>query len=188
MAPHPVIQKDIDELLPKDVTEPLIGGTGIYSNLYVVPKHTGGLQPIFNLYQFNCYMFILWILSDGYDTLFNKVIMLFLLMSRIFIYIFLLLSITIILMVCLAIQTISGEGFAVWAYYSPKVFTSLTKAMLFICTCKAFHVNIYFDDVLVQTHSKQGGKRAWIVLCSPVVCLGLHITFQVWTSSPLAFF
>ena len=29
-----------------------------YSSVFVVPKHTGGLQPIFNLKHINCYMHI----------------------------------------------------------------------------------------------------------------------------------
>ena len=48
--------------------------------------------------------------------------MLFLMISRILIYIFLLLSITIIFMVCLVTQAISMEGFAFWAGYVPKGF------------------------------------------------------------------
>ena len=30
----------------------------IYSSMFVVPKHTGGLWPILNLKHFNCYMHI----------------------------------------------------------------------------------------------------------------------------------
>ena len=49
MADHPIIQKEVDELLIRDATDPLNDGTGFYLNVFVVPKHTGGLQPIFNL-------------------------------------------------------------------------------------------------------------------------------------------
>ena len=41
-AHHPIIQKEVDELLAKGVTEPSSGGAGFYSSMFVVPKHTGG--------------------------------------------------------------------------------------------------------------------------------------------------
>ena len=46
MAKHPIIQKEFDDLLAKGATEPLTGGAGFYSNVFVVTKWTGGLQPI----------------------------------------------------------------------------------------------------------------------------------------------
>ena len=42
---HPIIQKEVDELLAKGAIEPSSGGAGFYSSVFVVPKHTGGLQP-----------------------------------------------------------------------------------------------------------------------------------------------
>ena len=42
-AHHPVIQKEVDELLAKEAIEPSSGGAGFYSSVFVVPKHTGGL-------------------------------------------------------------------------------------------------------------------------------------------------
>ena len=56
---HPVIQKEVDELLTKGAIEPSLGGTGFYSSVFVVPKHTGGLHPILNLKHFNHFMHIL---------------------------------------------------------------------------------------------------------------------------------
>ena len=53
-----IIQKELDELLAKGTIEPSSGGAGFYSNLFVVPKHTGGLWPILNLKQFNHYIHI----------------------------------------------------------------------------------------------------------------------------------
>ena len=41
---HPIIQKEVDELLAKGVIEPSSGGPGFYSSMFVVPKHTGGLE------------------------------------------------------------------------------------------------------------------------------------------------
>ena len=57
-AYYPVIQKEVDELLAEGAIEPSSGGAGFYSSVFVVPKHTGGLQPMLNLKWFNHYMYI----------------------------------------------------------------------------------------------------------------------------------
>ena len=57
-AHHPVIQKEVDELLAKGAIEPSSGGAGFYSRVFVVPKCTGSLGPILNLMCFNHYMHI----------------------------------------------------------------------------------------------------------------------------------
>ena len=57
-AHHPVIQKEVDELLAKGAIEPSSSGAGFKSSMFVVPKHTGGLHPILNLKHFNHYMHI----------------------------------------------------------------------------------------------------------------------------------
>ena len=38
-AHHPIIQKEVDELLAKGAIEPSSGGAGFYSSVFVVPKH-----------------------------------------------------------------------------------------------------------------------------------------------------
>ena len=43
VAHHPVIQKEVEELLAKGAIEPSSGGTGFNSSIFVVPQHTGGL-------------------------------------------------------------------------------------------------------------------------------------------------
>ena len=58
MAPHPVIQKELDKLLAKGAIALSIGCAGFYSNVFVVPKHTGGLWSILNHKQCNTYMHI----------------------------------------------------------------------------------------------------------------------------------
>ena len=58
VAHHPVIQKEVGELLAKGAIEPPSGGAGFSSSVFVVPKCTGGLQPILNLKHFNHYMHI----------------------------------------------------------------------------------------------------------------------------------
>ena len=45
VAPHPIIQKEVDELLDKRVIEPSPGGAGFYSSIFVVPKHTEASGP-----------------------------------------------------------------------------------------------------------------------------------------------
>ena len=45
-AHHPVIQKQVNELLAKGAIEASSGGAGLYSNVLVVPECTGGLWPI----------------------------------------------------------------------------------------------------------------------------------------------
>ena len=57
-AHHPIIQKEVDELLAKGAIEQSSGGSGFYSNVFVVLKHTGGFWSILNLQQFNCYVLI----------------------------------------------------------------------------------------------------------------------------------
>ena len=61
---------------------------------------------------------------------------------------------------------------------APRVYTSLTKPILFLCHCKGLHIVIYLDDILVLIHLLQAGKRACLFLCSLLVCLGLHINFS----------
>ena len=57
-AHHPIIKKEVDELLVKGAIEPSSGGAGFYSSVFVVPKDTGGLQPMLNLKHFNHYIHI----------------------------------------------------------------------------------------------------------------------------------
>ena len=61
---------------------------------------------------------------------------------------------------------------------APRVFTVLTKPILFLCHHKGFHIVIYLDDILVLVHSKWAGKRAHLFLCSLLVHLSLHINFS----------
>ena len=46
---HPVMQKEVDELLVLGATEPLTGCTGFYLNVFAVPKCTDGLLSILSL-------------------------------------------------------------------------------------------------------------------------------------------
>ena len=40
---HPIIQKEVDDLLAKGAIEPSSDGAGFYSIMFVVPKCIGGL-------------------------------------------------------------------------------------------------------------------------------------------------
>ena len=57
MAHHPVILKEVQELLAKGPIEALTVGSGFSSNVFVVPKCSDGLWPILSLKQFKCYMY-----------------------------------------------------------------------------------------------------------------------------------
>ena len=57
-AHHPVIQKEVDELLAKGAIEPSSGGAGFYSSMFVVPKCTGDLCPVLNPKHFNHFIHI----------------------------------------------------------------------------------------------------------------------------------
>ena len=57
-----------------------------------------------------------------------------------------------------------------WLAAAPRVFTSLTKPILFFCQCKGFHIITHLDDILVFIYSKDSAKR--------LVVLELHINFS----------
>ena len=73
---------------------------------------------------------------------------------------------------------ISGKFYPFQLDTAPRVFTALTKPILFLCHCKGLCIVIYFSDILVLVCSKQAGKRACSFLCSLSVSLGLHIKFS----------
>ena len=109
-AHHPIIKKEVDELLAMGAIEPYTGGVGFYSNLVVVPNHIGGLHPILNLQKFNHYMHIPTFKMPSVrqvQQVIQQVIMFFLLISRMLIYIFLLLSI------CITFYGLFGDTFLI---------------------------------------------------------------------------
>ena len=55
---HPIIQKEVDEVLARGAADPSVGGTGFYPSVFVVPICTGGLEPMLKFKQFNCFMHI----------------------------------------------------------------------------------------------------------------------------------
>ena len=123
------------------------------------------------------YLLLICLLSDMSGSLFSLVIMLLPLISKMLIYMLLLLSIMIGFMICLAQYAIPGESFTFRDDHRPWVFMALMKPILFLCCHKGFFIVIYLDDILVLVHSKQVGKSAQSFLCSLLICLGLHINF-----------
>ena len=180
-AHHPVIQKEVDELLAKGAIEPSSGGAGFYSSVFVVPKCTRGLRPILNLKHFNCFMHIP---SFKMPTL--KYVQQLIQQGD---YAFSIdlqdayLHVPIVKHNCWFLHFVWHNVPYQWRVLpfglaaAPRVFTSLTKPILFLCCCKGLHIIIYLDDILVLVCSKQAGKRAHLFLCSLLVHLGLHINF-----------
>ena len=181
-AHHPIIQKEVDELLAKGAIEPSSGGVGFYSSMFVVPKHTGGLCPILSLKHFNCYMHIpsfkmptlknIWKLIQQGDFAFSIDLQDAYLHvpivkhHRHFLH---------FVWHNVPYQwKVSPFGLAT----APRVFTSLKKPILFLCHQKGLHIVIYLDDILVLVRSKWAGKRARLFLWSLLVHLGLHIKFS----------
>ena len=125
-AHHPIIQKEPGELLAKGTIELSSGGAGFYSSMFVVPKHTGGFWPIPNLKCFNCYMHISSLrcqLPDMCSSLLSMVIMLFPLIYRMLIYIFLLLSIIIISYVLFGTMCLISGRFLLLGWPQPLGFS-----------------------------------------------------------------
>ena len=152
-AHHPVTQKEVDELLAKGAIEPSSGGAGFYSSLFVIPKHTGGLHPILNLKHFNRFMHIP---SFNMPTLKNVQQLI-----QQGDYAF---SID-LQDAYLHVPIVKHHHwFLHFAWHNvpyqwrvllfglattPRVFTSLTKPILFLCHHKGLHIVIYLDDILV---------------------------------------
>ena len=179
---QPFNVKAVDELLAKGATQPSSGGAGFYSSMFVVPKHTGGHCPIFSLKCFNHFMHIpsfkmstlknIWQLIQQGDFAFSIDV------QDAYLHVPIVKHYHHFL--CFVWHNVPYQwkvlpfGFAT----APRVFTSLTKPILFLCCHKGLHIVIYLDDILVLVHSKWAGKRAHLILCSLLVHLGLHINFS----------
>ena len=177
-AHHPVIQKEVDELLAKGAIEPSSGGASFYSSVFVVPKHTGGLRPILNLKRFNRYMHIP---SFKMPTL--KTVRQLIQQGD---YAFSIdlqdayLHVPIVKHHHQFLRFVWHNVPYQWRVLpfglatAPRVFTSLTKLILFLWHHKGLRIVIYLDDILVLVCSKWAGKRARLFLCSLLVRLGVQ--------------
>ena len=183
-AHHPVIQKEVDELLAKGAIEPSSGGAGFYSSVFVVPKCTGGLCPILNLKHFNRYMHIpsfkmpslknIWQLIQQGDFSFSIVL------QDAYLYVPIVKHHQCFL--CFVWHNVPYQ----WKVLpfglstAPRFFTSLTKPILFCCHCKGLCIVIYLDDILFLVCSKWAGKRAclsftFLGLCWDTVCMSVSL-------------
>ena len=180
-AHHPIIQKEVDELLSMGAIEPSSGGAGFYSSMFVVPKHAGGVQSIHNLKQFNHYLHIpsfkmpirhVWQLIQHGDHSFSIDLQ----DAH--------LHIPIVKHHHHFFQFVWHNMPYQWKVLpfglstAHRVFTTLTKPISFLYHHKGYHIVIYLDDILVLVHSKWAGKRACSFLCSLLVFLGLPINFS----------
>ena len=149
LAHHPIIQKEMNELLAKDAIKPLIGVLLLLQCIFV-PKCTRGLRPILNLKWFNCYIHIptfmlpaikqtWWVIQEGDYS--------FLLISRMLIYMFLL-SITVNFYILFGnLNLMSGsfrhlgwqQSLAVWLHvlnsYLLNPYCSFADAKIFTLLC-----------------------------------------------------
>ena len=187
---HPIIQKEVYELLGKGAIEPSSGGAGFYSSMFVVPKCTGGLHPILNLKYFNCFLHIpsfkmpalknVWQLIQQSDFAFSVDL------EDAYLHVPIVKHHHHFL--CFVWHNVPYQwkvlpfGLAT----APRVFTSLMKPILFLSHCKGLHIVIYLDDILVLVHSKWAGKRVHLFLCSFWSVLVYTSLFPSWTFASLS--
>ena len=179
---HPVIQNEAGELLAKGAIEPSSGGTGFYSSMFVVPKHTGGLEPILNLKHFNHYMqipsFKMPTLKHVQQLIQHGDYAFSIDLQDAYLHV------PIVKHLCHFLHFVWHNVPYQWKVLhfglspAPRVFRSLTKPFLFLCHRKGLHIVIHLDDILVFICSKWAGMRARLFLCSLSVHLGLHINFS----------
>ena len=179
---HPVIQKEVDELLAKGAIEPSSGGAGFYSSVFVVPKCTEGLCPILNLKHFNCYMHIPSFKMPTLKTIRQLIqhgdFAFSIDLPDAYLHIPIVKHHHCFLHFVWCNVPYQWKVLPFGLATPPRVFTSLTQPILFLCHCKGLHIVIYLDDILVLVCSKLAGKWAHLFLCSLLVHLGLHINFS----------
>ena len=149
-AHYPVIQKEVDELLAKGEKEISSGGAGFYSSMFVVPKYTVGLRPILNLKHFNCYMHIpsfkmptlkhvQQLIQQG-DFAFSIDL------QDAYLHIPIVEHHHHFLHFVWCNVPYQWKVLPFGLATAPRVFTSLTKPILFLCHHKGLHIVIYLDD------------------------------------------
>ena len=181
-AHHSVIQKEVDELLAKGAIDPSSGGAGFYSSMFVVPKHTGGFCPILNLKHFNRYMHIpsfkMPTLKNIQQLIQHGDFAFSIDLQDAYLHVAIVKHHQRFLHFVWHNVPFQWKVLPFGLATAPRVFTSLTKPILFLCHCKGLHILIYLDDILVLVCSKWAGKWACLFLCSLLVHLGLHINFS----------
>ena len=150
-AHHSIIQREVDDLLSKGIIEPSSGGAGFYSSVFVVTKHTGGLQPILNLNQFNHYLHIPSFKMPTIKRVWQLIqwgIMLSPLISRMFIYMFLKLSIIIFFYILFGTVHHISERFYLLGWPQPLGFSqpSLNLSCSFAVTKVSILLSIWMTS------------------------------------------
>ena len=181
-AHHPVIQREVDKLLAKGAIEPSSGGASFYCSMFMVPKHTGGLQPILYLKHFPHYMHIpsfkMPTLKHVQQLIQHGDYAFSIDLQDAYLHISLVNHHHCFLHFVWHNVPYQWKVLLFGLATAPRVIVSLTKPILFLCHHRCLHIVIYMDDILVLVCSKQAGKRACLFLCSLLVCLGLHINLS----------
>ena len=152
----------------------MTSGAGYCSNMFLSIWVVYGLFSVFSNLITTCkHLLFRCLLLNSYGSLFHRVIMHSPLILRMLTSTFLLSHI--IVTFCDLFNRInltSGRLCCLGLLQAPKVFTSHTKSILFLCHHKGFCINIYLDDILVLVHSKHASKWTQSFLCSILEHLG----------------
>ena len=73
-------------------------------------------------------------------------------------------------------------------WLSPRIFTSCTKPILFLCQCKGSHVTTYFEWYPSLYWLKMCWQECTNLWCSLLVHVGLHINFPILNIIPMSTF
>ena len=145
----------VDELLANGTIEPFTGGAGFYWRVFMVPKFTGGLWPIWPILSLKeiqslcTYLLLRCLQSDSHDNLLSKVIMFSLLILRMHFCIFLLLSIILLFTFCLVSESCCHLG-----QPQPLRFSlCLLNPYFSFGNARVSCLIIHIDDILVLSHS-----------------------------------
>ena len=170
-AHHPIIQKEVDELLAKGVIEPPSGGAGFYSSMFVVPKHvlvaSGPYLTLSILFVLCIYLPMRCQLLDMYSSSPSMVIMLSPLIYRMLICIFLLLSIIIISCDLFGIMClISGRSYLL-AWLQPLGFSQ--PSLNLFCSFAIAKVSVYLSIWMTSWSwfTPSGQVRGFACFCVP---------------------
>ena len=153
--------------------------------MFVVPKHTGGLRPILSLKHFNHFMHIpffkmptiknIWQLIQQGDFAFSTDL------QDAYLHVPIVKHHHCFLHFVWHNVPYQWKVLPFGLATAPKVFTSLTKPILFLCHCKGLHIVIYLDDILVPLGLHINFFKLDLCLLSPLLfwaCVGILSTCQ----------
>ena len=184
-AYHPVIQKEVQEYLAKRAVEPSTDGAGFYSNVFVVLTCLGSVCPNLNCKWFNCYMHIpsfrMPTIKQVCPLIQQGDYALSIDLKDASMHVHIVKQHHHLLQFVLQNKSYQWKVLPFGLSTAPRVFTSLTKPILFLCHCKGFYIIICLDDILMLVCSKYAGKTAWSFLCP----LWLHHGLQIGSMSEI---